>query len=102
MRYWVATKLSWLSQRIHRQILSDSPAEPSSSLALSTAAPTDSAPGGEGDWSWDEAEARLGKALDTGGAYAWAKAVGQEIEAEAEMGRREREGLVKEGLKSRT
>ncbi|KZP11937.1 hypothetical protein FIBSPDRAFT_870823 [Athelia psychrophila] len=101
MRYWVATKLSWLSVRINRQLSPDSPAEPSSPPSASPTASKDRPTEEVEPWTWDGAAARLGHALDSGGAYAWGEAVGRELEAEAEKGRLEREALVKAGAKSR-
>ncbi|KZP09322.1 hypothetical protein FIBSPDRAFT_900616 [Athelia psychrophila] len=80
MRYWVATELSWLYMRINRRLSPDTPPN----------LPHRPAEDG-GAWTWDGAEARLGHALDTGGAYAWGEAVGRELEAQA--GRPEREAL---------
>lgn len=98
MRYWVATKLSWLSVRINRQL---SPDKPTSSPSVPPTTSKDRPAEEGGAWTWDEAEARLRRALDTGGAYAWGEAVGRELEAEAEKGRLEREALVRAGAKSR-
>ena len=100
MRHYVATKLSWLSQRIHRPPTSEPSPAPSAETGL-TASQNRIAEDGK-EWNWDDATARLSHAMDTGGAYAWAETVVQEVEAEAEQGRREREELIRAGIKSRS
>ncbi|KAF7966058.1 hypothetical protein HWV62_40250 [Athelia sp. TMB] len=100
MRHYVATKLSWLSQRIHRPPTPE-PLSATSADAVVAASQDTIAEDGK-EWNWDDATARLSHAMDTGGAYAWAETVVQEVEAEAEQGRREREELIRAGIKSRS
>lgn len=93
MRYWVAAELFWISVRINRQPSPDTPAEPSS---FSTSPHTSSK-----DRLVDSEEYghRTGRKCVSGthykgGACAWGEAVGQELEAEAEMGREKSEALA--------
>lgn len=81
MRNLVLTKLSFISRRIHRAFASDEDSE----YLLSP--PSDV----EIDWKWEDAEQRLGEAMDKGGAYAWAETALREMELEAAKTRRERE-----------
>lgn len=101
MQHYVATKLSWLSKRIHRPSVPESSPDlpidikPTPSLRETRAEDAK-------EWKWEDAQVRLSEAMDKGGAYAWAETVVQEVEAEAEQGRKERAELIRAGIKSRS
>ncbi|KAL1682687.1 hypothetical protein EV122DRAFT_259070 [Schizophyllum commune] len=83
MRLMILEKMPGLTAQIHR-----APDEPSPEPA----APVP--PAVEQDWKWEDAEARLRRAFETGGLAGWAEAAAKEVEVEDRIQRKKQQELV--------
>ncbi|KAI5889708.1 uncharacterized protein SCHCODRAFT_01076261, partial [Schizophyllum commune H4-8] len=83
MRLMILEKMPGLTAQIHR-----APDEPSPEPAEPVS------PAVEQDWKWEDAEARLRRAFETGGLAGWAEAAAKEVEVEDRLQRKKQQELV--------